>query len=80
MKRGGEYSLKGTRGLGERKELTGERKREAEIMKRDKKKKETEKGEPKQRTSMIGKQTSKQARMKDTASLPACTDTCECMC
>lgn len=54
MKRGGEYSLKGTQELGERKGLKGERNREAEIMKRQKLK-----GGAKQRINRIGKQTNK---------------------
>lgn len=62
MKRGREYSLKGTCGLRESKVLKRERKREAEIMNRDEK--DRKKGELKQRTNMIGKQTSKQAEWK----------------
>lgn len=75
MKRGGEYSLKGTRGLGEKR--VDERKKEGS---RDNEETKKKSGELKQRTNMIGKQTSKQAWMKGTASLLACTDTCECMC
>lgn len=55
MKGGGEYSLRGTRGLAERKGLKRERKREVDVMKWDKEEK---------KRNMIGKQTGKQAEWK----------------
>lgn len=64
MKGGGEYSLKGTRGLAERKGLKRERKREVDVMKWDKEKKKKHDRETNWQTS----------RMKDTASLLACTE------
>lgn len=74
MKRGREHSLKGTWGLGGRKEFKSERKKEES---RDNK--EWQKRELKQRTDMTGKQTNT-CQMKDTASVLACTEICEKMC